>query len=59
MKFSKRQHALDHRNFDPPDLREVKFGLRGVTSTFEGDHVRGLAGDLASQSFNAFGPFCA
>jgi hypothetical protein len=59
LKFSKRQHALDQRDLGPPDLREVKLGLRGIASALEDDHIRGIAGDLACQSFNAFGAFCA
>jgi hypothetical protein len=50
-------HALNQRDLDPSDPREVKLGLREDTSALKDERIRRTAGDIASQFFNAFSAF--
>jgi hypothetical protein len=55
--FAGRHYARNQCDFDPPDLREVKFGLCNSPCAFKRNKIAGGAGDLASQSFNALDSF--
>jgi len=59
IKLAKHTQTFDQRDFDLTHACKVKFGFRSCTGELEEDDVRGIAGDLACQSFNAFGAFGA